>query len=45
VFGAYKIGVELLIINAAITYLLLFIFSRKGKSAIGLIENELAPTN
>ncbi len=31
IFGDYKIGIELLIINAAITYLLLFIFSRKDK--------------
>lgn len=31
VFGTYKIGIELLIVNAAITYLLLFIFSKKGK--------------
>jgi Na+/proline symporter len=35
-FGGYKIGVELLIINAAITFLLLFITSHKptGKEAI-----------
>lgn len=29
-FGAYKIGIELLIINALITFILLFIFSKKG---------------
>jgi hypothetical protein len=35
-FGGYKIGVELLIINAAITFLLLFITSHKptGKEAV-----------
>jgi Na+/proline symporter len=35
IFGGYKIGVELLIINAAITFLLLFLTSRKasGKEA------------
>ncbi len=30
-FGQYKIGVELLIINAAITYLLLFLCSKRDK--------------
>lgn len=30
IFGQYKIGVELLIINAAITYLLLFLCSKKN---------------
>jgi hypothetical protein len=35
IFGGYKIGVELLIVNAAITFLLLFLTSRKatGKEA------------
>lgn len=31
VFYGYKIGVELLIINAAITFALLFVFSKRGK--------------
>jgi len=34
VFGSYKIGIELLIINAAITYLLLFIFSKRADSGL-----------
>lgn len=33
IFGSYKIGVELLIINAAITFVLLFAASRKPVSA------------
>jgi len=32
IFGDYKIGVELLIVNAAITFLLLFLTSKKGKN-------------
>ncbi|HOZ50581.1 MAG TPA: sodium:solute symporter [Chitinophagaceae bacterium] len=31
IFGGYKIGIELLIINGLITFLLLFLFSKKGK--------------
>lgn len=33
VFGKYKIGIELLIINAGLTYLLLFLFSRPKHEA------------
>jgi Na+/proline symporter len=32
IFGGYKIGVELLIVNAALTFLFLFIFSKKSLS-------------
>lgn len=32
IFGEYKIGVELLIINALITFLLLFVFSKKDNN-------------
>ncbi len=32
IFGGYKIGIELLVINGLITFLLLFLFSKKGKN-------------
>lgn len=35
IFGGYKIGVELLILNAAITFLLLFVTSRKPAAYSG----------
>lgn len=40
IFGGYKIGVELLIINAAIAFLLLFMFSKKDstKNVLGADE-------
>lgn len=31
IFGGYKIGIELLVINGLITFLLLLLFSKKGK--------------
>ncbi len=34
IFGQYKIGVELLIVNAAITYVLLFACSKKGATTL-----------
>ncbi|MBL7719966.1 MAG: sodium:solute symporter [Flavipsychrobacter sp.] len=43
-FGGYKIGLELLIINAAIAFLLLFLFSKKGSIAKTNTEDE-RPTN
>jgi hypothetical protein len=33
IFGGYKIGIELLVINGLITYTLLILFSRQGKSS------------
>lgn len=38
IFGDYKIGVELLIINAAITFSLLFIFSKKATGTEAIAE-------
>jgi len=38
--GGYAIGTELLIINAGIAFLLLFIFSKKDSTISVLTENE-----
>ena len=46
IFGNYKIGVELLIINAAITFVLLLIFSRKAvKQNVDLDVREMVNVN